>query len=178
MNRTSFFTLAATTLLWVASPAGQAAPYFPYETIDNYYKPQPAPPVPPPPAVVQPAEQPAKAPPQVRRPAAVTQPPEFLFPAKLGFGVAVGVPYDMMYLSKTFYYWSDGSWYSSPSYRGPWTPLAYSQLPTELRKNRLATIRGLRNEEFRSYWKNPERYQGRRFKPDGGMTPPAKEERR
>ena len=32
-------------------------------------------------------------------PIVISQPPDFLYPPELGFGVAVGVPYDMFYHS-------------------------------------------------------------------------------
>lgn len=36
-------------------------------------------------------------------PIVISQPPDFLYPPELGFGVAVGVPYDMFYLSGGYY---------------------------------------------------------------------------
>jgi hypothetical protein len=164
MKKPAFVAFAALALLLVSAWSGQAAtPYFPYDTIEDYFKTQPEQPPPPPPSQ-QPAERPL-AEPARKGPVAIAQPPEFLFPAKLGFGVAVGVPYDMMYISDDYYYWQGNVWYRSSSYRGPWAALGYSQLPAELRKHSIATIRELRNSEFSSYWKEKDKYKGRTFRP-------------
>ena len=182
MKKSAILSLTALALLLATAWSGQAAPYFPYDTIDKYYGIQPqeqpdsnqpqagqAPAGQHPPVSPQPVEPPVLAPPEPRGPVAVKAPPEFLFPAKLGFGVAVGVPYDMMYISESYYQWQGGTWYRSPSYRGPWTSLGESQLPPELHKYSLAKIRELRNSEFITYWKNKDEYKGRRFRPGGEL---------
>ena len=163
MKRLAMLSLNAAALLLAGAWTGQAAPYFPYDSIRDYYEPPPEQPAPPP--SQQPAQQPVAPPQRPGQPIAVTAPPEFLFPAKLGFGVAVGVPYDMMYISEDYYYWQGGSWYRSSSFHGPWTRLGQSQLPPELRNQPLAKIRQLRDGEFRTYWKNKEHYQGKQFRP-------------
>jgi hypothetical protein len=164
MKKSAYIVVASLSLLLVSAWSGSAAPpYFPYDTIEDYYKTAPEQPAPPP--AQQPSEVPGKAPARARGPVVITQPPEFLFPAKLGFGVAVGVPFDMMYLGDYFYYWQGGVWYRASSYRGPWTALGESQLPPELRKFTLAKIRELRNQEFNAFWKDKEHYKGKRFRP-------------
>jgi len=167
MKKSAILSLTALALLSGVAWPGHAAnvPYFPYDTIDNYYKTQPEQPAVSEPPAGQPAQPDARESGRAGQPVAVTVAPEFLFPAKLGFGVAVGVPYDMMYLSKTYYCWQGGVWYRANSYRGPWTELGASQLPPELHKNTLAKIRELRNREFKDYWKDKEHYQGKRFRP-------------
>ena len=164
MKKSASLALTALALLYSAG-SGYAAPYFPYDSINEYYKVQPEPPTPVPSPSQQPSGVPVKTPPVPGQPVVITQAPEFLFPEQLGFGVAVGVPYDMMYLSKTYYCWQAGVWYRANSYRGPWTQLGASQLPPELRKQTLAKIRELRNREFNDYWKDKEHYQGKRFRP-------------
>ena len=47
-------------------------------------------------------------------PIVIAQPPDFLYPPELGFGVAVGVPYDMFYASGVYYVFRGGGWYSTP----------------------------------------------------------------
>ena len=179
MKKSASLSLAALALLLAGALSGHAAnaPYFPYDTIENYYKTQPEQPVPGQAPSQQPGEPPKKAPPQAHQPVPVTQAPEFLFPAKLGFGVAVGVPYDMMYISNAYYYWQFGVWYRSFSYRGPWIALGLSQLPPELRKQKLARIRELRNSEFATYWKNKDHYKGRQFRPGQEIREPRGEGR-
>lgn len=92
--------------------------------------------------------------------------PGFLFPKKLGFGVAVGVPYDMFYLSDSYYLLEGSTWSRSRSYRGPWETVPRAKLPPLLLKHDLATIRRLRNREFREYFEKGERYRGRHFRPE------------
>ena len=164
--------LTATSLLLANTVTVQADTYFPYQSYDDYYKthsveppPGQTPSQPPPAAEVKP-------PPRPEQPITLTQPPEFLFPPALGFGVAVGVPYDMFYVSKAFYFLKTGSWYRSSSYKGPWTLIGLSQVPTELRKQKLSKIRELRNREFAKFYKNKGRYQGKYFRPDEVAAPP------
>lgn len=175
MKKAAALSLAATAqLVVVLTAAGAPAPYFPYQSIEKYYNapqneppapvaPPPAPPAPPAAKRPQPPPRPLQLPGQ---PAPIQGAPEFLFPAKLGFGVAVGVPYDLVYLDKTYYYWSDGIWHRSSSYRGPWTRVGYAELPAELRKQPLSKIRAQRNAEFKSYWENRDSYRGKQFRPD------------
>ena len=167
MKKTEILSLTALALLSGPARPSHAAnvPYFPYETIENYYKTQPEQPAVSEPPAVQLTPPAAQEPRGARQPVAVTAAPDFLFPAKLGFGVAVGVPYDMMYLSKTYYCWQNGVWYRANWYRGPWTEIGASQLPPELHKQTLAKIRELRNKEFKEYWKDQEHYHGKRFRP-------------
>jgi hypothetical protein len=162
MKKSAAFSLTALTLL-ASAWSGHAAPYFPYETIEKYYEPPPEQPTAPP--GQQPGERPVSAPPRTGQPVAITQAPVFLFPAKLGYGVAVGVPYDMMYISEVYYLWQAELWYRSSTYRGPWITVGYSQLPPELRNNKIAQIRQLRNSEFRTFWKDKAHYKGKQFRP-------------
>jgi len=172
----------ALALLPVGPRSGQAdSTYFPYQTIDSYFNQPPASPsqpAPGPPAPGQPpAQQPApeerlKAAPQAEPTLVPAQAPEFLFPKELGFGVAVGVPYDMVYVSGAYYYWRGGAWNRAISYRGPWSPLEPTRLPPELRRHKLAEIRAARSREFKSYWTNKDQYRGKLFRPSETPRPP------
>ena len=167
MKRSASLSFAVSALVLASALSGAAAPYFPYDYIEDYYKAQPEQPAAAQPPAPQQLPPPAEAQRRPGQPPAISAPPEFLFPAKLDFGVAVGVPYDMMYLDKEYYLWHAGAWYRSSTYRGPWRELGYSQLPPELRKQPLAKIRDLRNKEFKTFWKEKEGYQGKRFRPGG-----------
>jgi hypothetical protein len=176
MKKIACITLACSALLLTDALSVLAGePYYPYQSYDDYYKthsvephpsqkPAPSPPAP---------EGQVKPPPRAEQPITLTQPPEFLFPQELGFGVAVGVPYDMFYLSGGYYFLRSGSWYRSSSYRGPWTVLGLSQLPPEFRKHKLAKIREFRNREFNNFWKNKDHYQGRYFRPGSELKEPS-----
>jgi hypothetical protein len=165
MKKLACITLAGLLLLlWSALPLCAKEPYYPYQSYDEYYKKQELPSPPPPDNSRQP-ESPVKERPRPEQPIMLTQPPEFLFPSELGFGVAVGVPYDMFYIAGAYYFLKGSSWYRASSYRGPWMFLGLSQVPPELRKHKLADIHKARNREFNIFWKNRDHYQGRYFRP-------------
>ena len=100
-------------------------------------------------------------------PIVVSQPPEFLYPPELGFGVAVGVPYDMFYLSGGYYIFRGGSWYRTPTYGGNWIRVRPRELPRELRRYRIDRIHEFRDREYRSYSHDRGNYRGRYFRPGG-----------
>lgn len=125
---------------------------------------QPAPVVVPAPVYV-----PAPAPVYVPAPAPVyvdvEEPPEFIIPSALGFYVAVGVPYDLFYISDTYYLYRNNTWYRSPSYNGPWASTSHRRLPPGLRRHKFERIRHIRDEEYRRYRGDGDHYRGRHFRP-------------
>ena len=98
-------------------------------------------------------------------PIVIAQPPDFLYPPELGFGVAVGVPYDMFYLSGAYYIYRGGGWYRTPSYGGNWIRVRHRELPFELRRHRIAQIHEFRDREHRVYVRDRDHYRGRYFRP-------------
>jgi hypothetical protein len=157
-----------------------AGTYYPYQSYDDYYKthsvnPPPEPSAPQPPSQPLPEAKEVKPPPD--QPIMLVEPPTFLFPAALGYGVAVGVPYDMFYASKGFYFLKGGTWYRATSYRGPWTELPLLRVPPELRKHTLSKVHQVRNAEFAKYWKSKGRYQGKVFRPGEELPPPTPKEK-
>jgi len=173
MKRFATIALASLSLLLAHALSGLADTYYPYQSYDEYHRKHtsPGPPESPPPAPAQP-ETPIRPPLRAEQPITLTDAPEFLFPPQLGFGVAVGVPYDMFYLSDGYYFLKGGTWYRSRSYQGPWQVQGFSRVPAELRKYDLRTIHALRNSEFADFWKNRDHYRGRYFRPDGEPKAP------
>ncbi|AAR34623.1 hypothetical protein KIP69_06350 [Geobacter sulfurreducens] len=114
------------------------------------------------PQVVVPAPPPVVVP---GPPVAIAEPPVFLVPRSLGFYVAVGVPYDLFYLSGSYYLWSGDVWYRSSHYNGPWGVVKYKNLPPGLRKHKLDRIRYHRDGEYRVYEVERDHYRGRHFRP-------------
>jgi hypothetical protein len=169
MKKTVSIVAAAAAMVIIhAIIAAATEPYYPYQMYDDYYKthsvsPPPGyqPPPPPPPPATHEVKRPRS-----EQPLLLTQAPEFLFPPPLNFGVAVGIPYDLFYVSKVFYLYKDGLWYRSASYRGPWTKIPVTLVPQELRKQKLGKVHELRNAEFQKYFKNKKGYQGRVFRPE------------
>ena len=175
MKRIASVTIASLILL-LAIPCTTLSDsiYHPFQYYEYYQGDAPKPPPQPPPPGQQPPEVQVETPPPAKKPTAPQQAPEFLFPKELGFGVAVGVPYDMFYLSKAYYLVDGSDWYRSSSHQGPWKAAALSQLPPALLKHDLAKIRELRNREFKEFWQNREHYQGRHFRPESKFQQPRK----
>lgn len=174
MKKSALTVLASTALLLAHTSPGFADTYHPYHLYEEYYKQPAQEPPPEPQAPPRPDTRDAKQPQQPEQPITLTQPPEFLFPEELGFGVAVGSPYDLFYLANTYYLLKTGTWYRSASYRGPWAVLGLSRVPPVLRKHNVAKIRELRNREFAAYWKDKEKYKGRQFRPEEDHRLPMK----
>lgn len=167
-----------TMVLSHSSTVRAADPYYPYPVYDQYYKknvePQPPPQEP---AHAAPPQLEVKPVPPPEQPIKLSEPPEFLFPPGLGFGVAVGIPEDLFYVSKAYYTVKEGRWYRALFYNGPWSTVGLSRVPPELKDTKLAKIHDLRNREFRKYWKNKERYRGKVFRPGEELRLPLKNEK-
>jgi hypothetical protein len=89
---------------------------------------------------------------------------EFIYPQGLGFYVAVGVPYDMVYLQNSYFVYRDGRWLRSPSTRGPWVAQRFRELPPGLRRHKMERIREYRNREYVVYSRDRDNYRGRYFR--------------
>ena len=110
---------------------------------------------------------------QVIVPAPVAPPPvpvvsieqdvDFIYPAQLGFFVAVGVPYDLFYVQNSYYLYRDGRWFRAPGSHGPWVAAQYRHLPPGLRRHKLERIREYRRAEYDVYRHDRGRYQGKHF---------------
>ncbi|HJV66011.1 MAG TPA: hypothetical protein VJ550_09765 [Geomonas sp.] len=98
--------------------------------------------------------------------AVIDEPPEFLYPPELGFGVAVGTPYDLFYLNGAYFLHRGGNWFKAPYYGGSWTRVGKKKLPRELRANSIARIHQYRDREFRLYQADRKRYPGPNSAPD------------
>lgn len=150
-----------------SAPAGDET-YYPYQFFEQYWQEETgagAPPLPlPPPRGAAPATAP--------EPARRTRAPLFLFPAELGFGVAVGTAEDLCYLHESYYRFEGGVWYRSASYRGPWIRVPRGKLPPELSKRKLSELRALRDREFRTFWQEKGSYQGRLLRPESVREKP------
>jgi hypothetical protein len=99
-------------------------------------------------------------------PIVIQQPPDFIYPSELGFGVAVGVPYDMFYLDNTYFVYRGGGWYRTSYYGGSWVKVRGRELPPQLRRHRIARIHEYRDREYRVYASDRDHYRGQRFRPE------------
>ena len=125
----------------------------------------------PPPTQIIIREQPAPPPTQVivqepAPPAIVTidNDVDFVYPARLGFYVAVGVPYDLFYVRDNYYLFRDGRWFMARGSRGPWVATHYRELPPGLRRHDMERIRAYRSAEHNIYRRDRDHYRGKHFR--------------
>jgi hypothetical protein len=98
-------------------------------------------------------------------PVVIEQPPDFLYPPELGFGVAVGVPYDMYYIDGIYYIYRGGGWFRTSNYGDNWIKMRHRELPPALRRYKIYKIHEFRDREYRSYSQDRTHYRGRAFRP-------------
>ena len=116
----------------------------------------PPPPPPPTPVVVSPS------PPQV----ILGAPPRFIYSNALGFYVAVETPYDLVFLDRRYYLFSNGFWYMAPYYDGPWMMVKAGRLPLVLHRSRYEEIRHHRDLEYHAFRHDRNQYHGRWHVPE------------
>lgn len=109
-------------------------------------------------------------------PAVIEERPEFVQLPDLGFSAAVGIPYDLFYVSGRYYLAQGNAWYSAPCYNGPWVSVRYQRLPWGLRKYPFERVRYYRDVEYRRScdhddrpapgreWREYRRYDNERWK--------------
>jgi hypothetical protein len=114
------------------------------------------------PVVAVPVPAPAPPPP----PVVLEEPPLFLYPPELGFGVAVGLPYDVFFISGIYFVNRGNVWYRAPYYNGPWVVTGYRSLPPGLRRHRFERIHYYRDREYRAYQHGHDHYRGRYYRPE------------
>jgi len=100
-------------------------------------------------------------------PVVVYSPPAMLLLPEPQMYVAVGVPYDIFFVSGRYYYLHDGHWFWGAGYGGPWTYIVVSKLPPGLRKYKVKQLHEFRDREYKVYKaKGPAR--GRYFVAEAG----------
>ena len=89
---------------------------------------------------------------------------QFICPESLDFYIAVGLPYDLFYVGKTYYLYRDGYWHRAHHSRGPWVAVTHRDLPQGLRKHSVERLRHYRDEEHNAYRRDEENYRGKQFR--------------
>jgi len=84
-------------------------------------------------------------------PVVVYSPPTMVLMPEPQMYVAVGVPYDIFFVSGRYYYFNEGHWFWGPGYGGPWTYVAVETLPPGLRRYKLKQLREFREREYIVY---------------------------
>jgi hypothetical protein len=113
----------------------------------------------PPPAPMYVAPQPA----QVVLPAT---PPQFVYVPELGYYVAMGLAYDMIYDGRAYYFHNNGYWYQTPYYGGPWIHVTARLLPPILVRFNIKEVHRYRDVEFKRYEREKGHYRGRLHRPE------------
>jgi hypothetical protein len=101
-------------------------------------------------------------------PVIVRSPPTMLLLPEPGFYVAVGVPYDIYFISGRYYYLHEDNWFWAPGYGGPWVHVVHSSLPPGLQKFKIRQLRTFRDREYGLYRAQGPDFKGRRFQAVSG----------
>jgi hypothetical protein len=96
-------------------------------------------------------------------PVVVYSPPTMILMPEPQMYVAVGVPYDIYFISGRYYYLHGDHWFWGPGYGGPWTYVAVETLPPGLRKFKVKQLHEFRDREYRVYKTNAKSLNGRYF---------------
>ena len=101
-------------------------------------------------------------------PVMVQAPPTMLFLPEPGVYAAVGVPYDVYFVSGRYYYLHGSHWYWASGYGGPWVYVVHSSLPPGLQKFKVKHLHTFRNREYEVYKVKGADFGGRRFQAVAG----------
>lgn len=101
-------------------------------------------------------------------PVVVASPPTMLFLAEPGVYVAVGIPYNLYYVSGRYYYAHGAEWFWAAGYDGPWVHVSYRSLPGGLQRYKIAQLHVYRDREYEAYRARGPQFSGRRLVAVGG----------
>ena len=96
-------------------------------------------------------------------PVVVYSPPTMILMPEPQMYVAVGVPYDIYFVSGRYYYLHGGHWFWGPGYGGPWTYVEVQRLPPGLRKYKVTQLHAYREREYRVYKAEGPKFRGTYF---------------
>lgn len=96
-------------------------------------------------------------------PVIVEAPPPMLFLSDPGVYVAVGIPYDVFFISGRYYYFHGDHWFWGPGFRGPWTYVGIRSLPPGLRRYKIVRLREYREREYKVYKVQGRNFRGKHF---------------
>jgi hypothetical protein len=96
-------------------------------------------------------------------PVVVYSPPTMVLMPEPQAYVAVGVPYDIYFVSGRYYYLHGGHWFWGPGYGGPWTYVAIERIPPGLRKFKVQRLHEFRDREYHVYKTRGRNFRGTYF---------------
>ena len=94
--------------------------------------------------------------------------PTMLYLAEPGMFVAVGVPYDIYFISGRYYYIHGDNWFWATGYGGPWVHMPRKSLPPGLQKYKVVQLRDFREREYRVYKTQGPKFKGQKFAAEPG----------
>jgi uncharacterized membrane protein YgcG len=101
-------------------------------------------------------------------PIVVHERPTMVYLAEPGMFVAVGVPYDIYFISGRYYYLHGDNWFWASGYDGPWVVVQRRSLPPGLQKYKIVQLRDFREREYRVYKTQGPKFKGQKFSADPG----------
>jgi len=101
-------------------------------------------------------------------PVVVHQRPTMVYLAEPGMFVAVGVPYDIYFISGRYYYFHGDNWFWAGGYDGPWVHVTRKSLPPGLQKYKVVQLRDFREREYKVYKVQGSKFKGQHFSADPG----------
>src|SRR5678815_3689308 len=105
-------------------------------------------------------------------PIVVRERPTMVYLAEPGMFVAVGVPYDIYFLSGRYYYLHGDNWFWASGYDGPWVVVQRKSLPPGLQKYKIVQLRDFREREYKVYKVQGSNFKGQKFSADPGKGKP------
>jgi hypothetical protein len=93
----------------------------------------------------------------------VYSPPTMILMPEPQMYVAVGIPYDIYFVSGHYYYFHGGHWFFGPGYGGPWTYIVVEKLPPGLRKFKVKQLHDFREREYKVYKAQGSKFSGTYF---------------
>jgi hypothetical protein len=103
-------------------------------------------------------------------PIVVRSAPTMVYLAEPGVYAAVGIPYDVYFVSGRYYYNRGNNWFWGPGYGGPWTYVEYRALPRGIGQYRVARLHEFREREYKVYRTRGPNFHGRYFVADYGPS--------
>jgi uncharacterized membrane protein YgcG len=101
-------------------------------------------------------------------PIVVHERPTMVYLPEPGMYVAVGVPYDIFFVSGRYYYYHGDHWFWASGYNGPWVFVEQRRMPPGLVKYKVVKLREYREREYRVYKTQGPAWKGKHFDADPG----------
>jgi len=101
-------------------------------------------------------------------PVVVHERPTMVYLAEPGMFVAVGVPYDIYFISGRYYYYHGDNWFWASGYGGPWVHVTRNSLPPGLQRYKIVQLHDFREREYKVYKAQGSNFKGQHFSAEPG----------